>query len=67
MRRLEELQTTSNSSVYKKLLKSLRETEEKISCSRCPYHRVENMKRTPIRSWKWRTRRRRQYSIKEMT
>lgn len=62
MRRSDELKTTGNSGVYKKLLKSLRETYGEINCSICPYNRVENMNRAPWRSWKWRSKRRRQYN-----
>mgnify|MGYP006282958031 CR=1 FL=1 len=62
MRRSEELKTTGNSAVYNKLLKSLRETWGEIHCSICPYNRCENANRAPTRSWKWRTKKRRQYN-----
>jgi len=61
MRKSQEFKITGNSAVHKKLLKSLRDTWGEINCSICPYNRVENLNRAPRRSWKWRSRRRRQY------
>ena len=52
MRVSEELAWTTNSNLYRKLLKLKREQDGEIRCGYCPYHKYENDTRKPYRNWK---------------
>lgn len=61
MRAKDLMDRTINPQLYNKTSKLHLDNEGKIHCSRCAYHRGENKSRTPRRSWKSRTKKRRQH------
>jgi len=63
-KRKKEMDTTTNSRIYKLNLKLVRESRHEIFCSRCPYHGGENSTRKDFRSWKTMTKRKKQYKVR---
>lgn len=69
------MDSTSNSSVYNKARKIYLEQKGEISCSYCPYHRVENYRgkfyggpkgKVTMPSWKLSTKNRKQWMDKNI-
>lgn len=56
----EEMDNTSNPTVYKKARKRELENSGEIDCSYCPYHQKENITHKYQRSWKRSTKRKHQ-------
>lgn len=43
---------------------AVKRKQQLASCDRCPWHRSENVERTPRKSWKLRSKRKRQFKTK---
>jgi hypothetical protein len=59
------LDSTTNSMIYKRVLKFHRESRGQICCSRCPYHDGENGYYHNHRDYRnWKRYRKTQYKVK---
>jgi hypothetical protein len=64
MKIVEALKGTDNSTIYRKVRRKYLAEYKSMHCDRCPPHRGENRTRTPKRSWKNKTKRKRQHKTK---
>ena len=61
------LDKETNNSAFNKTRKAKLEDWGKIRCSRCPYNKIENENHKACKSWKLRTKKRRQWNKSEHT
>lgn len=65
MKMKDTVKSTSNSTLYNKIVKRYKENKGMINCAYCPYHRGENRSyHSDVKSWK--NYRKTQYKVKEI-